>query len=430
MRWLTLCLLASAAWAQGVPFDRTAISMLPGIEDPVRRKLHQIHGATMNDVRKVHKHLQRIEAQLKKKPDRAKAKALRAEQARLGERVPELYRQLELRAREAGLSEEQVERLERMPRGVLREERYNHGVLLDVEGLTGDQRALLESLVTSTDAAQSAITAQKQHLVRGVDKANKTLRRHLTSTCDQQCREIERRFWRAAYYTLTPDQMRAARRLFSPRYAYVPDHRRQLYLLPGMAPSQANRIRALFAELDSEAAADNAAMNQIRTQLKDKKLPKEKRAELYRRSAEAGRRAGRIAQRTRAAVWEILTPAQQAAYRALPPRLSIGDRTRAPWEVVRAMRLRPEQLVRVRALQNEANRARKATQQAIQADVADLKQAGLGPESPQMMMMEMAQQDTRGRLTEQRRRAGHLLFLEVLDPGQVAAWIVAPTVTR
>jgi len=42
-------------------------------------------------------------------------------------------------------------------------------------------------------------------------------------------------------------------------------------------------------------------------------------------------------------------------------------------------------------------------------------------------MMEMARQDTRGRLTEQRRRVGHLLFLEVLDPEQVAAWIVAPT---
>ena len=428
MRWLTLCLLASAAWAQGVPFGRTAISMLPGIENPVRQKLHRIHGATMKEVGKNYKLLRKVDAQIEKKPDKAKAKALRAEKARLQKRVSQLYRQLEQRTLEAGLSKEQVATLERMPRGPLREQRYNHGALLDVEGLTGDQRALLGSLVTSADAAQSAITAQKQHLVRGLDKKEKTLRRHLTSTCDQQCREIERRFWRAAYYTLAPDQMRAARRLFSPRYAYVPDYRRQLYLLPGMEPSPANRIRALFAELDSEVVADNAAMNRIRTQLKDTKLSKEKRAELYRRNAEAGRRARELAQRTRAAVWEILTPAQQAAFRALPPRLNIGDRARAPWEVVRTMRLRPGQLARVRALQNGANRERKATRKAKKADVADLEKAGLGPESPQMMMMEMARQDTQGRLTEQRRRVGHLLFLKVLDPEQVAAWIVAPTV--
>ena len=427
MRWLTLCLLTSAAWAQGVPFDRSAIAMLPGIENPVRQKLNQIHGATMKEVGRTQKRLGQIDAQLKKKPDQARTRALRAEQAQLGKRVPQLYRRLEQRTLEAGLSEEQVATLKRMPRGALREERYNHGVLLDVRGLTGEQRALLENVVTSADAAQSAITAQKQHLVRGLDKSDKTLHRHLTSTCDQQCREIERRFWRVAYYALTPDQMRAARGLVSPRYANVPEYRRQFYLLPGVAPTQANRIRALFAELDSEAAADNAAMRRIRTQLRDKKLAKEQRAELYRRNAEAGRRAGLIARQTRAAVWEILTPAQQDAFRALPPRLNIGDRTRAPWEVARAMRLRPGQLARVRALQNGANRERKATRKAKKADVADLEKAGLGPESPQMMMMEMARQDTQGRLTEQRRRVGHLLFLKVLDPEQVAAWIVAPT---
>ena len=424
MRWLTLCLLASAAWAQDAPFERTAIAMLPGVEDQVRRKLHRIHGATTNEVARVRKRLGQIDAQLEKKPD----KALRAERATLQKRVPQLYRQLAQRTREAGLSEEQVRRLERMPRGVLREERYNHGVLLEAEDLTEDQRRLLEILVTATDAAQGAITAQKQYLVRGLDEKDKTLRRHLTSTCDQQSREIERRFWRASYYTLTPDQMRGARELFSPRYASVPDHRRQLQLLPGLTPSQANRIRALFAELDSEVAADNAAMSRIRTQLKAKQLPKEERAELYRRNAAAGQRAGELNRQTRAAVWEILTPEQRAAYRALPPRLNTGDRARPPWEIVRAMHLLPGQTARVRGLQKEADRARKETQRARRADVADLDKAGLGPESPQMMMMEMARQDTRGRIAEQHRHAGHRLLLEVLTPEQVAAWLVAPTV--
>ncbi len=427
MRWLALLLLGSTAWAQAVPFDRTGIAMLPGVENPVRSKLNGIFAATMKEAGKTRKRMAQIDAQLKKKPDAKKAKALRAERAQLEKRVPALYRQLEQRSREAGLSEEQLARLKRMPRGVLREERYNHGVLLEVADLTDGQRTLLESMITAADAAQSAVTAQKQHLVRGIEEENKTLRRHLTSTCDQQCREIERRFWRAAYYTLTPAQMRAARGLLSPRYAAVPEYRRQFYLLPDMTPSQANRIRALFSELDSEVAADNAEMNRIRARLRDKKLPHAERTALYRRSAAAGRRVGEVTRRTHAAVREILTPAQRDAFHALPPRLNIGDRGRAPWEVLGAMRLRPEQQARVRALQGEEKSARRAARKAQNADVADLKEAGLGPESPQMMMMEMAQQDTRGRLAEERRRVGHLLFVEVLDPGQVAGWIVAPT---
>lgn len=427
MRWLALLLLASAAWAQPVPFDRTGIAMLPGIENPLRAKLNRIFATTMRDVGRTNQRLKQIDAELKKKPDPTQAKALRAERAQLQKRVPELYRRLEQRVREAGLSESQLARLERMPRGVLREERYNHGVLREVGDLTDSQRALLECMITSADAAQSAITAQKQHLVRGIDEQEQTLRRHLASTCDQQCREMERRFWRAAYYALTPAQMRAARGLLSPRYAAVPDYRRQFDLLPGMTPSQANRIRALFSELDSEVAADNAEMNRIRARLRDKRLPKAEREQLYRRNATASGRAGEVAQRTRAAVLQLLTPAQRDAFRALPPRLNIGDRGRAPWEVLGAMRLRPEQQARVRALQGEEKSARRAARQARNADLADLKEAGLGPESPQMMMMEMAQQDTRGRLTEERRRVGHLLFVEVLDPAQVAAWIVAPT---
>jgi hypothetical protein len=420
MRWLALCLLAAAARAQDVPFDRTAIAMLPGIENPVRNRLHRIHGATMKEVSRVRERLGQIDAQ---KP----TKELRAEKDRLQKRLPAIYAGLERRVREAGLGEEQLARLRRMPRGALREERYNHGVLLEVEGLTAAQRALLESLVTAADAAQGAITAQKQHLVRGLDEADKTLRRHLTSTCDQQCREIERRFWRIAYYALTPAQMREARGLFSPRYSSVPDQRRQLYVLPGLAPSQANRIRALFAELDSEIAADNAAVNQVRAQLRDRSLSGEQRAELRRRSAEAGRRATEIRRRTQAAIWEILTPEQRDAYRALPPRLDVGDRMRAPWEVANAMRLRPEQAARVRALQSEVKRARRKAQQVHKEDVTDLREAELGPESPQMMMMEMARQDVQSRLAEERRRVGHRLFVEVLDPEQVTDWIVAPT---
>lgn len=421
MRWLALGVLASAAWAQGVPFDRGAIAMLPGIEEPLRRELYRIHGAVMRDVARAQKRLGQVDAQLKEKADQE----LRAERARLQERVARLCRQLEQRVREAGLDDAQVARLERMPRGALREERYNHGVLREVDGLSQDQRALLECLVTATDAAQAAIAAQKEHLVRGLE--DRTLRRHIAATSDRQSREIEQRFWRAAYYALTPEQMRGARERFSPRYAEVPDHRRQLLLLPGLTPSQANRIRALFAELDSEVAADQAAMRRIRVHLRgDRQLSREERAELSRRNAEAARRAGELTERTRSAVHAVLIPEQRAAFLALPPRLGIGERARAPWELTRAMRLRPEQAARVRALQGEVGRAGRTARRERAAEVADLREAGLGPESPQMMTMEAMQQDTRSRIAEHHRDAGHRLLVEVLDPGQVAAWIVAP----
>ncbi|MHC4550023.1 MAG: hypothetical protein ACYTEZ_14725 [Planctomycetota bacterium] len=426
MRWLALLLLAAAAWAQGVPFDRTAIAMLPGVEDQARARLQRIHGATLKEVGQVHQRLRVIEAQLERKPGPAEAKKLRAEQAALQQRVVRLHRQLEQRTLEAGLLPAQLARLKRMPRGALREERYNHGVLLEVPDLTDDQQGLLRHLVAATDAAQSAIVAQKHHLGRGLAKTDPNLRRQLAATCDRQCREIEQRFWKAAYYTLTPDQMRAARPLFSPRYGAVPEHRRQFYLLPGLTPSQANRVQARFAELDSETAADHAGMRRIRTQLKDRRLSQADRQALHRRSAQANRRVQELVRHTRAALFADLTPEQRAAYRALPPQLSIGARTQPPWQVSGALHLRQEQRARVRELQQQVNLGRQQVRKEHRADYDRLMQAGLGPESPQMMRMEMMRQGSRAKTSRHHQVAGHRLFVEVLDPDQVARWVVAP----
>jgi len=429
MRLLAVFLLAGAAWAQGVPFDRTGLGMLPGIEQGKRAELLQIHGAGLREVAKVSKKIGKIDQQLRKKPAKAQRRKLAAERARLAKRLPQLYAQLEQKMRDAGVDEAQLARLKRMPRGPLREERYNHSILLETPGLSAGQRALLHHLVAATDSAQSATREQKNHLLKGIEKGkeNEILRRRIANTCDRQCSDMERRFWRAAYYTLSPAQMREARKLLSPRYSVIPENRRQFYLLPGMTPSQATRVQALFNELDSEKTADDAEVRQIRAQLKNKKLTQPERAELYRRNAAAYQRINEVAARTRKALFETLTPVQRDAYHALPPRLNIGERTRAPWDVLPAMRVAPAQMASVRAIQRELAQERKRIQQEQKRAKKDLDSAGLGPESPQMMTMTMMQQGARGAVADQHREAGQRLVVEILEPAQVANWVVSPT---
>jgi len=425
MRLICGLLLAAALHAQDMPFERAALNMLPGVSQETRGKLHYHYNRAAGEVKKVAAQIRKLDAQLRRKPG---SEELRAERAKLATRHAQLHAALEERLRKAGLDDAQLARLKRMPRGALREERYNHGVLLEVEDLGDAQRDLLEHLVAATDAAQAAVVEQKAQLLRGLDGEDRLLRRRVASTCDQQCRAMEKRFWRVAYYVLRPSQMRAARKLFSPQYARVPQDRQQFYALPGMRPSQANRLRALFAEFDSECAADQATMRRNYARLRAKGVTKEERTRLYRENAAANRRVQDLIRRTRTAVFAHLEPEQAGAYRALPPLLNIGERGRAPWELAKGARLATDRRRRLVALQKETSRLVRGERHEHKDVSEDMAKAGLGAESPQMMAMETMRQRVRGRITDRFREAGQRLVLDVLEPEQLVDWIVGTSV--
>ena len=159
----------------------------------------------------------------------------------------------------------------------------------------------------------------------------------------------------------------------------------------------------------------------------NKKLSKQERNALNKRNGECYRRLGELNGRMTAAIREILTPMQEDALDALPPALNIGERGSAPWDTMKNMRVRPAQMARIKPLQAQGGQQRKDVYKARKEAQGAMAGAGLGPESPQMMTMKMAEQGARGSVYAFNREAGHELFVEILTPDQVAGWVVAPT---
>jgi len=427
VRALTLLLLLGAVVAaQDLPYTRDAVALMPGLEAAQRNTLYRLQGAAAQELARTQKALREIDKKLAAKPADDARKALVAEQKKLQAALPALAEGLLQKTLAAGLNGEQLARLRAMPQGALREERYNHGVVLEAPGLSAEQSALLVPLVAAVDAAQAAALAQQQHLVQGLDKVDKTLRRRIDATCGQQRREIERRFWRVAYYALTPEQMRATRARLSPRYSGVPQLQQQLYLLPDLSPSQANRLTALFNEMESECAADRAELMRLKV-LRKKKLPKAEDLALEKEGRAA---SARIQERERALHegWRaILTPAQRDAFDALPPVLNLGERGRPPWELTNDMRLRPAQRPGLAQLRREDGAEARDIRKEQRAEEKDLMAAGIGAESPQAMTMTMARQGAQGARMDVYRELGLRLVTSILTPEQVAAWVVAPS---
>lgn len=412
---LLLALAADAA-AQEPPFARESIELMPGLEREQRQVLYSVFNAANRDAVR----LRQIDQGLAKKPSKQEAAKLTKERDGLRAR-------LAAAPAATGLPDPQLRRLLEMPRGPLRQERYNHGVLLETPGLTDGQRALLVRLIAAADAAQATALVQRDHLVRGLGDEDKLVAARIRSTCDQQRNGVERRFWRVAYHVLTPEQMRAARTLLSPRYQQLSDMPAQLYLLPELTPSQGVRLRSLYAEGESENAADLATVRRNATRLRQGGLTAEERAALGRENGEAyGRMGGRNAALA-AAVQATLTAEQREALDARPPFLNTGELQQAPWDLVGDVRLAGGQPDQVRRLREDAGRFRRELAQAGGGGMMATMMAELGPESPQMMAVETARQATRSRVIDHMREAGQLLFLEILSPAQVCGWVVAPS---
>jgi hypothetical protein len=381
-----LLLLASLAVAQD--FARESIEMMPGLTQDQRAALVRVCARQ-----------EQIEKRLKQNPPKEEAEKLRKEKSGgLGG---------------TGLTPEQVQRLVAMPRGPLRFERYAHMVVLEVA-------PALDRYVAAADAAQAVIAAQRERLLQGLD--DKVMRARIESTCGDQTRAIERRFWRVAWHLMTPEQMRAAHELFPPRYQQYPDLPQQLQTLPDLTASQSVRIRSLFAEAESENAADQAEVRRIATELHNPALKQEEKNALYRSNGAA---YGRMGQRNNAmvdAIHALLTKEQLDALHARPPYLGPGEFLQPPWNLVGDLRLTPGQEAALKKIEQESNKERGEIKMPNMA----MMMQEIGAESPQMMAVEAARQGVRGQIADVYRETGKKVFTEVLTPTQACDWIVGP----
>jgi hypothetical protein len=340
--------------------------------------------------------------------------------------VPSFVAQADDALVKGGIPPEMIARMRRMPKEPLAEERYNHSVLLEAEGLTAEQERMLLSIVAATDAAQMALYSQRKLNEKTLKNAEKIVRQQVLSGLDRQRRDIERRFWHAAHCVLTPDQMRQARELFSPRYRYPPQLEEKIQMLPGMTPARANRVRALFAELESESTADTALVQRTRAQMRDKKLDRKARDGYAKEQQAANARLAALRGQFRERLIETLTEEQLDALRAMPPILSANDLRQPPQRVFNGIGTRRDQLAKLAPFQKEMQGIQRAIQRDSRSAMSKMAMGEFGPESPQQMTMMMTRRNSEGALLEARRAMLHRILLQVYEPRQVAQWIVGP----
>ncbi|MEE8105727.1 MAG: hypothetical protein V3T86_09360 [Planctomycetota bacterium] len=425
-----ILVLAATAAAQQAPFDHSTVGMLSAkrYEQPKRQEFHRAIGGPLGQAARLQKQIGRWEGPLRKAKGK-KAQQLRKQIQVARNKRTQIFKNAEEALIAAGLAADDLARLKRMPRGDLREERWAHRLVLEASNLSQRQREILIAVVASTDAVQRVLLSQERGTRSVLRDADVTLRKQIQGNLNRGRNEVENRFWRVVYYTLTPDQMREVREHFSTRYAYYNNVQGHIYQLPGLTASQGARVRALFTEQQAESTADRAARERIRRQMKDKSLDKKTRQELQKEQQACQGRLYKINAALIDRLKNTLTEEQLAALRARPARLGPQDLNRHPQDMIKDMNLRPGQRTGLEALGRELQKRSRAIRTEMNKKVQAMG-ADYGPESPQAMTMQMMRNNAQGEVIEEQRELAHRAVMEILDTTQITEWVATPKIAR
>lgn len=353
--------------------------------------------------RKVWSHLEARED-----PQDAGSRKLHAQIARVREdlRSP-LLRLLEL-VRPFGVDEEVLRVLDDTPDGPRRIERQALRVVLHVPRLTESQRALLVPLAHRTEGALVAL----EHLRGRIDEG----------VLDADQLALQKRFWRVVDAALDRGQRVALRRRLPKEMAKIPDLFAVLYTLPGLAPSQATRLKALLVELEQSAAPDQAIVARFAARVAEEGVSGVERGRLEReKQAAEMRNVARFARAWKAGQ-EILTPNQRAELASVPPLLSVQERPGDLKAWLAAFDLDAAQRGRLRAVWARHGSAKGRMLQELAR--AALMAEGFGPDSPQQETVEILRAQAYAEALVEARRAAHEIVDEVLTVEELLAWVL------
>ena len=419
--------------AAGLWIPAESIEMLP-IRDAEKREA--IRAAYRPIYRQIGRLYNRTQALTKKRDGQKKkqqGKAAKKTQAELNKAQAQLKRKLEelhVKLKEAGLTDADLARARKMPRGALRLERCTHALMLETPDLTPTQKDLLQTLCVGVDASQAALRATRERLGKQLaGEENAQQRELLTRGLRRQHQLIENRLWRSVGYILTADQMRGLRALMPIRYQQHRDLRGHLYMVPGLSPSQGLRINSWYTEVESESAADRAAVQRANKQLGDRSIAQEQRAQLQQERARAQKRLQTKNIEFRDALRTTLNEEQLNHIRSVPPLLSPQDIREGPGPLLRQGDLSEMQKERLRHLQKQVERRNREIRKKAQREIQSLSKE-VGADSPQGAMMEMMQAGARAEAYAIRDEMAHHAVLEVLTPEQILRWVVTPTGQR
>jgi len=310
------------------------------------------------------------------------------------------------------------------PKGAGRLERYAHGLVLLLNDLDPTQRALFNLVVPQIDGAYDAIAAQKERTLLALKQSTleKDKIRALGRTFDRQLRVIDQRFWLLVDCTLGRDQKVRLWKNLPQRIKRKSQPVEHLYQLPGLTASQALRLKANLTELEHEAAPDQAGVKRIAVELKAKGLSGKQRQTLTRERTEAYKRLGELRRVTFETTRDILTDDQWLTYEAIPPRLSTNDRSGNYNRVFSGFKPTPAQAAHMKAMQTAMRQERRAMQKRM----GEIRREGAdyGPDSPQMMSMQMEMAGAKAESAAMARRFLGAMFTEVLAPAEVTHWVM------
>ncbi len=429
---LILALAAPAALADDIPTTQVKPPLLaPGkadllpFSDLQREDFNKQHGVLTYRLKALNGKIAKLNKQAAKpKLPKAQRTKLLAEARRLRIQTTALRHRLTEAIVEHGVDGRLIAYMNHAPSGPGRMERYSHGLVLLLDDLAPKQRALFERVVPQVDGAYAALTAQKERTLLALkqSKLDRAETRGVGQTFDRQMRVIDQRFWMLVDLLLTRDQKVTVWRWLPQRMKRKSQPVEHLYQLPGITPSQATRLRAALTELEQEASPDNAAVKRIATRLRDRSISREERAALTRERGEAYKRLSALRRFSAETTRSILSNEQWLEYQAIPPRLSTNERSGNFKRVLEGFKPTPAQNVKMKALQKKLRSERR--QASLRMRELRRESADYGPDSPQMMGMQMMMQGAKAEGAAAGRAYLGGVFAEVLTPEQVTRWVM------
>ncbi len=312
-----------------------------------------------------------------------------------------------------GIDDEVLSALEAAPTGPKRAERYGVRIVGTLPDAVPSRRALLDRLVPAVDAALLTLEVTRRRFEDDPD---------LQVRLDAEMRAVQKRFWRVIDSTLDRDERIWVRRRLPTELAKMADFFGHLYTLPDLEVSQASRLKSILVRIDAEAAPDKAVEARAKARLAEGGLSDAERARVEQEKQEAeARNIDRFLDAWREGL-AVMTEDQRQAFDSILPLLTPQDRPGDLEVLIGEIELTEAQYPLLADLHRRYGPVKGRLTQEL-AKVALLEEK-YGPDSPQRETMDVMKAQAFAEALVDARKAARELFLDVLTPDQVTAWVL------
>lgn len=427
---LTLCLLLAGqthADDRALPsFHPDDLELLP-LPEPRLEAFYRANEPLIDELSEIEAAREELEERMDEQPGNAWHKA---EGAGLTARSDKAVAKLIAALAKEGVDRAAVERAATFPVCSSRVDRFAIAQTGAVRGVDPSDRKVLERAAVAADAALQTIDVARmramemnEHKPVG-DGVGRAFDRALLDRRDQ----VITRYWRLVDYVMGSASKRLLRARMPVEYHTLEDWVEHAMMLPGLTVGQAARLRAIDAASESEGAADRAAEERLSVKLyddeSDDSVSDEEREKLEGELDQVWRRLTALDVATLKQVRATLGEGLWGELIGIPARVYAELRLVGPEEALADVEFTSAQVAKLGPL---VAKFRKL-EEKLEAEYGKLEEslADLGPDSPQMGMMEMKEQTITGKIGGEIRALMRDVFINVMTTDQVVRWVLAP----